>query len=180
MRKKYEAFDGKIFDSEYDCEQYELRLAWVRKEFKKYAGDCLYAFKFLVEQCNVSPSFAFFFASAINKTSDRGFTSWLAEYCEDLIALGLRLKTASEYLGGLTSEDREKALSQVRHVSEYEDPEINWEESLVKFVSEFSQDPGNPFLKVAMQHLRDNLEGFEEALQGALVELQSQAGKEED
>ena len=178
MRKKYEAFDGKIFDYEHDCEQYELRLAWVRKGFEKYAGDCLYAFKFLVEQCNVSPSFAFFFADAINKTSDRGFTSWLAEYSEDLIALGLRLKTASEYLDGLTSEDRDKALSQVRHESGYRDPEINWQESIVKFISEFSQNPDNPFLKVAMQHLRDNVDGFEEALQEALLELQSQAETE--
>jgi hypothetical protein len=174
MRKKYEAFDGKIFDCEHDCEQYELRLAWVRKGFNKYAGDCLYAFRFLVEQCNVSPSFAFFFAGAINKTSDRGFTSWLAEYSDDLIALGLRLKSASQYLNGLTSEDREKALSQVRHASRYEDLEINWEESIAKFVSEFGKDPDNPFMKAAMQHLCDD-DGFREVL----LKLQSLAEAEE-
>lgn len=109
------------------------------------------------------PSFAFFFASAIDKTSDRGFTSWLAEYSDDLIALGLRLKSASQYLNGLTSEDRKKALSQVRHVSEYEDPEINWEESFVKFLSEFGEDPDNPFMIAAMQYLWKNDE-FREAL----------------
>ena len=175
MRKKYEAFDGKIFDCEHDCEQYELRLAWVRKGFEKYAGDCLYAFRFLVEQCNVSPSFAFSCVSAINKTSDRGFTSWLAEYSEDLIALGLRLKTASQYLNGLTSEYREKALSQVRHVSRYEDPEINWEESFPKFVIEFGKDPDNPFLKAAFEHLWE-----EDEFREALLKLQSLAEAEAD
>jgi hypothetical protein len=177
MQKKYEAYDGKIFDCEQKCEQYELRLTWVRKGFNRYAGDALYAFKFLVEQCDVSPSFAFFFAGTINNSSDRGFTSWLAEYFDDLVALGSRLKSASQYLDSLTSQDREKALSHFRQTGKgYEDPEIDWEESLAKFLSEYTQNPDDPFMKAAAQHLLDNVPGFKEAI----LERLSQAEAEEE
>jgi hypothetical protein len=112
MREKYEAYDGKIFDNRHDCARYELRLRWVRKGFSKYTGDAFYAARFLTEECGVSPSFAFFFTSAINKSSDRGFTSWLAQYFDDIVALGARCKSANEYLDKLNLMDRDKVLAQ--------------------------------------------------------------------
>ena len=173
MREKYEAYDGKIFDNRHDCARYELRLDWTRKGFSKYAGDLFYAARFLVKECGVSPSFAFFFASTINKVSDRGFTSWLAEYFDDVAALGTRLKSANEYLDSLTLIDRERALAQVRHSGKaYKDPEIDWEAGLGDFISEINQDPDDPFLKAAAQFLCNEVDGFQEVLQDRLLELE--------
>jgi hypothetical protein len=164
MLEKYEAYDGKIFDNRHDCARYELRLAWVRRGFSRYSGDCFYAARFLVEECGVSPAFAFFISSTINKTSERGFTSWLAEYFDDLSAFGARLKSANEYLEGLTLLDREKALASVRHSGRsYEDPEIDWESSLLKFLSDFGKDPDDLFLKSALNHLLE-IDDFRERL----------------
>jgi hypothetical protein len=154
MREKYEAYDGKIFDNRHDCVRYELRLAWVRKGFSRYEGDAFYAARFLVEQCGVSPAFAFFISSTINKASDRGFTSWLAEYFDDLSAFGARIKSANEYLDGLTVMERDKALDSVRHSGRsYEDPEIDWESCLSRFLSDYAEAPDDPFLKAALSHL---------------------------
>lgn len=143
----------------------------------------MYAFRFLVNQCNVSPSFAFFFIGTINKASDQGFSSWLAEYSEDLIALGLRLRTANEYFNELNLGDRNKVISEARHISKYVDPKIDWEIGIYKFLSEWIQDPENPFLSAAMQHLLSESEGFgeyvKELLAVGLSESQSQAKAEE-
>ena len=163
MREKYEAYDGKIFDNRHDCVRYELRLTWVRKGFSKYAGDAFYAARFLTEECGVSPSFAFFFTSAINKASDRGFTSWFAEYFEDLAMLGARVKSANEYLENLNLIDRDRALAQARHQEQsYKDPEINWETSLLSLKSKLSEDPDDPFMKAAIDFLIKDVDGFEE------------------
>lgn len=163
MREKYEAYDGKIFDSRHDCARYELRLRWVRKGFSKYAGDAFYAARFLTEECGVSPSFAFFFTSAINKSSDRGFTSWLAQYFDDIVALGARCKSANEYLDNLKLIDRDIALAQARNQeASYKDPEINWETTLFSLKSKLSEDPDDPFMKAAIDRLIKDVDGFEE------------------
>jgi len=70
MCKRYEAYDGKIFDNRHDCARYELRLACMRKGFGRCAGDVFYVSRFLVEEFGVSPLFALFFTSLINKTSN--------------------------------------------------------------------------------------------------------------
>lgn len=172
MREKYEAYDGKIFDNRHDCARYELRLAWVRKGFSRYSGDIFYAARFLVEQCGVSPDFAFFISSTINNTSDRGFTSWFAEYFDDLAALGARVKSANEYLDGLTLMERDRALASIRHSGrQYEDPEIDWEAGLSTFISEFNENPDDPFLKAALNHLFEEVDGFKEALMERLESL---------
>lgn len=172
MKEKYEAFDGKIFDNRHDCAQYELRLAWVRKGFARYTGDVFYAARFLVEQCGVSPGFAFFITNTVNKSSERGFTSWLAEHFEDVSALGVRIKAAAQYLDGLTLMERERALLQIRHSgSAYEDPEIDWEEGIKNFIAEFNANPDDPFLRAAGDYLVNEVDGFKEALQERLGEI---------
>jgi hypothetical protein len=163
MREKYEAYDGKIFDNRHDCARYELRLRWVRKGFSKYTGDAFYAARFLTEECGVSPSFAFFFTSAINKSSDRGFTSWLAQYFDDIVALGARCKSANEYLDKLNLMDRDKVLAQARsQEAGYKDPEINWEATLFSLKSKLNEDPDDPFMKAAIDFLIKDVDGFEE------------------
>lgn len=172
MREKYEAYDGKMFDNRHDCARYEMRLAWVRKGFSRYAGDAFYAARFLVEECRVSPSFAFFFSATINRASGLGFTSWLAEYFDDISALGSRLKSANDYLDGLTLMERDKALASIRHLGKgYEDPEIDWGSSLAKFMSEFELSPDDPFLKAAAKYLVEEVDGFKEALMERLKML---------
>jgi len=169
MREKYEAYDGKIFDNPRDCARYELRLAWVRKGFSRYSGDIFYAARFLVEECGVTPAFAFFLTSTINNSSERGFTSWFAEYFEDLSTLGARIRSANDYLDGLALADREKALASVRHSGRsYEDPDIDWESGLSQFLSDYSNAPDDPFLKAALDQLLevdDVREGLMEMIQ---------------
>ena len=174
MREKFEAFDGKAFDNRQDCVQYELRLAWIRDGFSRYKGDMFYAARFIVEEFSVTPDFAFFITSVINKHfisaspdtqgSERGFTSWLAEYFDDVASFGIGLNIASQSLKNMTPSEREMHLKQATDdAAGYVDTTIDWEESLHKFINDLDQNPGDPFLVAGVRHLFNEVEGFKEA-----------------
>ena len=172
MRTKYQAFDGKLFDKESDCENYELRLTWIRRGFDRYAGDIFYGARFLAEECNVSPSFAFMFTSLIQDNSDQGFTRWIAEHFDDLVALGARLKSASQYIDDLSFLDRRKAIAQCRKTGKgYKAPEINFKESANSFVDKLAEELNDPFQKAAAEFLSREVEGFEEVLIARGIDL---------